>query len=170
MTAKANGPYVFEGSWASAPMTPSDACTTVMAIPRNAIAMRERTLVAISTVSNKATLREAAYRAKLSSLPGPSRPAREKPALTPVLRSVTRAQLQNRFVIVSPFIALLQIRVPHRSCSEGLPDFGFTSGHDSPPWKVLRAMHTSAATVSGYAYFQRHRRARTALQIIGSTP
>src|SRR5882757_5123294 len=100
-------------------MTPSNACTTVMAIPRTAIAMRERTLVAISTVSNKATLREAAYRAKLSSLPGPSRPARANPALTPVLRSVTRAQLQNRFVIVSPFIALSQIRVPHWSCSEG---------------------------------------------------
>src|SRR6267154_1999570 len=83
-------------------MTPSAACTTVMAIPRNAIAMRERTLVAISTVSNKATLREAAYRAKLSSLPGPSRPVREKPALTPALRSVTRAQLQNRFVIEHP--------------------------------------------------------------------
>src|SRR3981081_1754679 len=94
-------------------MTLSNACNTVMAIPRNAIANRERTPIAISAVSNKATLREAAYRAKLSSLPGPSRPAREKPALTPVLRSVTRAQLQNRFVIVSPFIALSQLRVPH---------------------------------------------------------
>jgi hypothetical protein len=62
--------------------------------------------IAIRTDSNKATLREAAYRAKLSSLPGPSRPAREKPKLTPALRSVVRAQLQNRFVIESPFVAL----------------------------------------------------------------
>src|ERR1700738_4051303 len=88
-------------------MTPSNACTTVMAIPRNAIAMRERTRIAIRTVSNKAMLREAAYLAKLSSLPGPSRPAREKPELTPALRSVTRAQLQNRFVIESPFVVLI---------------------------------------------------------------
>src|SRR5882762_3474206 len=88
-------------------MAPSNACTTVMAIPRNAIAMRDRMPIAIRTVSNKATLREAAYRAKLSSLPGPSRPAREKPALTPALRSVIRAQLQNRFVIESPFVALI---------------------------------------------------------------
>src|SRR5258708_4480047 len=93
-------------------MTPSTACTTVMAIPRNAIAERERTPVAISTVSNKATLREAAYRAKRSSLPGPSRPAREKPALTPVLRSVTSAQLQNRFVIV--------LRIRARALAEAL--------------------------------------------------
>jgi len=28
----------------------------------------------------------------------------------------------------------------------------------------------SAVTVAGYKYFQRHRRARTALQVIGSTP
>src|SRR5258708_1551964 len=86
-------------------MKPSNACTTVIAIPRNTIAMRERIPIAIRTVSNKATLREAAYRAKLSSLPGPSRPAREKPELTPALRSVVRAQLQNRFVIESPFVA-----------------------------------------------------------------
>jgi hypothetical protein len=77
-----------------------------MAIPRNAIAMRERMPSAIKTVSNKAMLREAAYRAKLLSLPGPSRAAREKPALTPALRSVMRAQLQNRFIIESPFVAL----------------------------------------------------------------
>src|SRR6266481_2455970 len=88
-------------------MTPSNACTTVMAIPRNAIAMRERIPIAIRTVSNKATLREAAYRAKVSSLPGPSRPAREKPELTPALRSVVRAQLQNLFVIESPFVSLI---------------------------------------------------------------
>jgi hypothetical protein len=35
-----------------------------------------------------------------------SRAAREKPALTPALMSVMRAQLQNRFVIKSPFVAL----------------------------------------------------------------
>jgi hypothetical protein len=58
--------------------------------------------------TNKATLREAAYWAKLSSLPGPSRAAREKPALTPALRRVTRAQLQSRFVIESPFVALFK--------------------------------------------------------------
>jgi hypothetical protein len=58
--AKANGPKVFEGSRASAPMTPSNACTEVIAIPRNAIAVRERTPIAITTVTNKATLREAA--------------------------------------------------------------------------------------------------------------
>jgi hypothetical protein len=78
-----------------------------MAIPRNAVAMRERMPIAIRAVSNKATLREAAYRAKLSSLPGPSRAAVEKPALTPALRSVMMAQLQNRFVIESPFVALV---------------------------------------------------------------
>src|SRR6266404_3486001 len=87
-------------------MTPSNACITVMAIPRNAIAMRERMPIAIRTASNKETLREAAYWAKLSYLPGPSRPAREKPALTPALRSVMRAQLQNRFVIEAPFVLL----------------------------------------------------------------
>jgi hypothetical protein len=43
--------------------------------------------------------------AKLSSLPGPSKPAREKPALTPALRSVMRAHLQYRFVIESPFVS-----------------------------------------------------------------
>src|ERR1700716_1976749 len=79
-----------------------------MAIPRTAIAMRERMPIAIRAVSNKATLREAAYRAKLSSLPGPSRDAVEKPALTPALRSVMRAHLQNRFVIESPFVAPAQ--------------------------------------------------------------
>src|SRR4030088_1212289 len=89
-------------------MTPSNAWTTVMAIPKNAIATRERMPIAIRAVSNKAMLREAAYRAKLSSLPGPSRAAVEKPALTPALRSVMRAQLQNRFVIESPFVALMQ--------------------------------------------------------------
>src|SRR5258708_36843262 len=88
-------------------MTPSNTCTTVMTIPRNAIAMRQRMRIAIRTVSNKATLREAAYRAKLSSLPGPSRPTREKPELTPALRSVVSAQLQNRFVIESPFVVLI---------------------------------------------------------------
>jgi hypothetical protein len=77
-----------------------------MAIPRNAIATRERMPIAIRIVNNKATLREAAYRAKLSYLPGPSRPAREKPALRPALRSVERAQIKNRFVIESPFAAL----------------------------------------------------------------
>src|SRR5258706_2231781 len=113
-----------------------------MAIPKNAIAMRERMPIAIRAVSNKATLREAAYRAKLSSLPGPSRPAREKPALTPVLRSVTRAQLQNRFVIVSPFIALSQIRVPHWSCSEGYqaPDEALVVGGGLAPIDVVKVL------------------------------
>ena len=49
--------------------------------------MRERMPIAIRTVSNKAMLREAAYWAKLASLPGPSKPATEKPALTPALRA-----------------------------------------------------------------------------------
>src|SRR5467141_5142344 len=83
-------------------MTPSNACTAVIAIPRNGIAGRERAPIAIRTVTNNATLREAAYRAKLSPLPKPSRPAREKPALTPALRSVRSAQTQNRFVIQPP--------------------------------------------------------------------
>ncbi len=41
-------------------MTPSNACTTVMAIPKTGSAIRERTQIAMTTVSNKATLREAA--------------------------------------------------------------------------------------------------------------
>jgi hypothetical protein len=59
-TAKANGPYSSKDTWARAPITPSNACTAVMVIPRNTIAMRERTPIAIRIVSNKATLREAA--------------------------------------------------------------------------------------------------------------
>jgi hypothetical protein len=78
-----------------------------MAIPRNAIAVRERMPSAIRTVTNKATLREAAYRAALSSPPGASRRVREKPALTLALSSVITAQLQNRFAIESPFVALI---------------------------------------------------------------
>src|ERR1700737_841394 len=103
-----------------------------MAIPRNAIAMRERTRIAIRTVSNKATLREAAYRAKLSSLPGPSRPAREKPALTPALRSVMREQLQNRFVIECPFVAFIANKSTAFVLQPGIARFRFHSGHESP--------------------------------------
>src|SRR3982074_89698 len=95
-----------------------------MAIPRTAIAMRERMPTAIRAVSNKATLREAAYRAKLSSLPGPSRAAVEKPALTPALRTVMREQLQNRFVIESPFVALAQKAAQGRGTSGAPQLFG----------------------------------------------
>src|ERR1700680_3859218 len=121
-------------------MTPSNACTTVMAIPRNAIAMRERMPIAIRTVSNKATLREAAYQAKLSSLPGPSRPATEKPALTTALRSVMRAQLQNRFVIGSPFVALVSSKstafgLAARDCPSSA-----SADHDSPLCTLVRSV------------------------------